>query len=229
MAGRLLGMQDWMSKLERAKALFDAGALTAEEFETEKARLLPAPLSTYADRGEHIASQPLEEVEPTSRAGVMKAAIIALIMGVIATFAYSLFAGQALQPDQNSNPPVKTAARAPARPKASTQTPTPTVGKALDQLVAPTADTSVTSTTTPVAKKASGWTATEKGLIAGWIELNERCRGGSGDDPKTMEACELREAASAQLDSADICYGEEGQFGYQMKMHRCNERSTARQ
>lgn len=34
-------MNEWMSKLERAKALFDAGALTQEEFEAEKFRLLP--------------------------------------------------------------------------------------------------------------------------------------------------------------------------------------------
>jgi len=33
-------MSEWISKLERAKALLDAGALTNEEFETEKAKIL---------------------------------------------------------------------------------------------------------------------------------------------------------------------------------------------
>ncbi len=34
-------MNDWMNRLERAKSLYDAGALTEAEFEAEKARLLP--------------------------------------------------------------------------------------------------------------------------------------------------------------------------------------------
>lgn len=226
MADKLVGMQDWMSKLERAKALLDAGALTPEEFETEKARLLPAPLSTYTDWDEYSTSEPPEGIEPVPHSGFMKTAIVAVIVMVIATFAYLLFAGQSLE--RNLNLPVKkTAAQPPAIPERSG--PLLTAGKALDRTLARPAATSLPVAPTPVAKKASGWTETEKGLIARWTELNEHCRGGSGDDPKTMEACDLREAASAQLGSADICYGEEGQFGYQMEMHRCNRRSLGRQ
>ena len=42
-------MTDWISRLEQAKRLLDAGALTPEEFEAEKLRLLPRAASEQTD------------------------------------------------------------------------------------------------------------------------------------------------------------------------------------
>jgi len=71
----------------------------------------------------------------------------------------------------------------------------------------------------------SAWTVEETVMIDEWRRLNEQCRGGSGDDPATMAACDQREAATARLKAAGICYGKEGQAGYQMTMHRCDGQS----
>ncbi|MBF0138034.1 MAG: hypothetical protein H7833_05695 [Magnetococcus sp. DMHC-1] len=60
-------------------------------------------------------------------------------------------------------------------------------------------------------------------LLVRWDELNGRCRGGSGDDQKTWDACDEREKMGDQLKSHGWCYGEPGQFGYQMAWHRCKQ------
>ena len=66
------------------------------------------------------------------------------------------------------------------------------------------------------------WTEAEAALIARWEELNLRCRGGAGDAEATSAACEERDgSAAAGLRRADICYGREGEYGYQMRVHRC--------
>ncbi|MBZ9683201.1 hypothetical protein LB531_21320 [Mesorhizobium sp. CO1-1-2] len=43
-------------------------------------------------------------------------------------------------------------------------------------------------------------------LEKSYLELNEQCRGGSGDDPDTIKACDQREAVSAQLSQLHICF-----------------------
>lgn len=59
-------------------------------------------------------------------------------------------------------------------------------------------------------------------LIEQWSELNGRCRGGSGDDPKTLKACDLRDNLDAsKMKPRNLCYGKEGQSGYQYEWHRC--------
>jgi hypothetical protein len=50
-------MADWMSNLERANALLDAGVITPEEYEKEKARLLPISDSNLS-RSEAVGSGP---------------------------------------------------------------------------------------------------------------------------------------------------------------------------
>jgi hypothetical protein len=77
----------------------------------------------------------------------------------------------------------------------------------------------------PADSPASGWTQEEAAMIDQWRHLNEQCRGGSGDNPATMEACDARDTASARLRTAGICYGRQGQYGYQMEMHRCDGQS----
>lgn len=44
-------------------------------------------------------------------------------------------------------------------------------------------------------------------LESRWADLNEQCRGGSGDDPRTMRACDEREKVDVQLTQAGWCYG----------------------
>lgn len=58
-------------------------------------------------------------------------------------------------------------------------------------------------------------------LLYAWHQLNGDCRGGSGDDPATMRACDARNLADAALAAADWCYGRQGEYGAQMEWHRC--------
>jgi hypothetical protein len=44
--------------------------------------------------------------------------------------------------------------------------------------------------------------------IQSWTELNRACRGGSGDSPKTWQACKKREAAGALLKQKGLCQGK---------------------
>lgn len=54
---------------------------------------------------------------------------------------------------------------------------------------------------------------------------NEKCRGGSGDDPATQSACDARDITVRRLNSLGYCYGKVGQYGYQMSWHRCGPSS----
>jgi hypothetical protein len=58
-------------------------------------------------------------------------------------------------------------------------------------------------------------------IISQWQELNSSCRGGAGDDPKTLLSCEYRERVSEKLNRVGWCYGKEGDYGYQMEWHEC--------
>lgn len=51
--------------------------------------------------------------------------------------------------------------------------------------------------------------------------LNDRCRGGSGDDPATMEACEKRDAAYNRLEKSGWCFGKDDDASYQRTWQRC--------
>jgi hypothetical protein len=62
-------------------------------------------------------------------------------------------------------------------------------------------------------------------MINLWYEANEQCRGGSGDDQTTMDACDERGAYAKRLDQLGWCYGKHNQSGYQMKWHRCTKNS----
>ena len=48
--------------------------------------------------------------------------------------------------------------------------------------------------------------ASPAALKKAYIDLNEQCRGGSGDDPDTMKACDQREEVSAQLRKLNVCF-----------------------
>lgn len=67
----------------------------------------------------------------------------------------------------------------------------------------------------PMMAKASPLTATQvKALIEEAKTLTSRCRGGSGDDPKTAQACAEGDSVGRKLSSAGWCYGEGTEAGY---------------
>jgi hypothetical protein len=43
-------------------------------------------------------------------------------------------------------------------------------------------------------------------LIEQWADEDENCRGGSGDDPNTIDACDRRSGVSARLERLGYCY-----------------------
>lgn len=64
-----------------------------------------------------------------------------------------------------------------------------------------------------------------KDLLSVYQDLNEMCRGWSGDDPHTAQACKVRDKVSKMLAGTGYCYGKKGQAGYQMQWHRCTKGS----
>lgn len=53
--------------------------------------------------------------------------------------------------------------------------------------------------------------------------LNDKCRGGSGDDPATARACDEREAALAEIKAKNWCWGNDGQVGADRVWERCKK------
>ena len=52
-------------------------------------------------------------------------------------------------------------------------------------------------------------------------QLNSQCRGGSGNAPATMAACEKRENILAKIKTQGWCWGTEGQYGYEQDWTKC--------
>lgn len=76
-----------------------------------------------------------------------------------------------------------------------------------------------------VREKCPRTTAPEeiKQLIAKVEPLNDRCRGGSGDDPRTMAACDQREEFVEALRARGWCYGHEPQPMSDRDWEPCHE------
>ena len=58
-------------------------------------------------------------------------------------------------------------------------------------------------------------------LLADAAAYDARCRGGSGDDPETWQACGARDYIYWLLGTQGLCYGKEGQAGFEMRWHLC--------
>ena len=67
-----------------------------------------------------------------------------------------------------------------------------------------------------------GFAASTEEIIDLWSEANSGCRGGSGDDPRTMGACGAREEYDAILQGRGWCYGRPEDAEYQKAWQRCN-------
>ncbi|WP_421590753.1 hypothetical protein [Shinella sp. M27] len=57
-----------------------------------------------------------------------------------------------------------------------------------------------------IAATTATYQKTVETLIEQWADEEENCRGGSGDDPSTLEACERRSVVSARLERLGYCY-----------------------
>ncbi|MDG4903531.1 MULTISPECIES: hypothetical protein [unclassified Mesorhizobium] len=93
------------------------------------------------------------------------------------------------------------------------------------RLVQLAAITSIVTLGSAVAHAGNAVPANVRILLKSEAALNDLCRGGSGDDPKTMQACDDRNAVEQRLYAAGWCYGKRGQAGYQMKWHKCSKDS----
>ncbi|WP_374398104.1 hypothetical protein [Tabrizicola sp.] len=51
--------------------------------------------------------------------------------------------------------------------------------------------------------------------------LNSRCRGGSGDDTATWQACGARDYVGYLLFQRGWCFGKEDQIDAEMQWHQC--------
>ena len=49
-------------------------------------------------------------------------------------------------------------------------------------------------------------------LIQGWLAANTQCKGGHGDDPKTLKACKERDRLSAKLTRRGCSHQEDGDW-----------------
>lgn len=70
-----------------------------------------------------------------------------------------------------------------------------------------------------------GQAANPDGMLVRWYSQDDKCRGGFSSDPETGRACDAREHTQKSLAAAGWCYGRQGEYGYQMKWHRCESRS----
>lgn len=55
---------------------------------------------------------------------------------------------------------------------------------------------------------------------------NGICRGGSGDNSSTLQACGARDYIGALLFQKGYCYGKKTDFGFEMQWHKCEEDSN---
>jgi len=122
-------MPDWMSKLERAKALLDAGALTPEEFEAEKAKLLPTSSTSYAEPIEPSIDHHHGN-ETVSHSGWIKFVVAAVIAIIAAAIGYLIFADRSQPSAETSVPsPIGTPAPTASSTPTPTSTPPPTAAE----------------------------------------------------------------------------------------------------
>lgn len=94
---------------------------------------------------------------------------------------------------------------------------------------APAPATTPTSDQDVPDEPTESWTPIEKAMIEEYSTLDGQCRGGLGDAPETQRACAERDREDSplkrRLRAAEICYGREGEYGYQNDFHRCGRGS----
>ncbi|NTB86840.1 hypothetical protein [Agrobacterium tumefaciens] len=79
--------------------------------------------------------------------------------------------------------------------------------------------------TLAVSTGASAFEPRIERLLGQYDAYNDICRGSSGDEKATQSACDSRGEVSMLLGREGLCYGKDGQAGYQMKWHKCGKGS----
>jgi hypothetical protein len=59
--------------------------------------------------------------------------------------------------------------------------------------------------------------------------LNDKCRGGSGDDPQTWQACRERDALVKKLETEGWCWGHSGQIEADRQWELCQKATVPKQ
>lgn len=75
------------------------------------------------------------------------------------------------------------------------------------------------------AADRQGFTAVQAQAVKVVQGLEEQCRGGSGDDPSTMKACDTRLAAIDRMIATGVCWGREDQYEAEYTYHLCERGS----
>lgn len=65
-------------------------------------------------------------------------------------------------------------------------------------------------------------------LMKQWESLNDQCRGGSGDNPATMQACDQRDKVLGKIEAKGWCWGHEGQTGADETWESCPTAPSAK-
>lgn len=81
------------------------------------------------------------------------------------------------------------------------------------------------SASTPSAASRQGFTTVQARAVKAVQGLEEQCRGGSGDDPSTMKACDARDAATNRMIATGVCWGKDGQYEAEYTYHLCERGS----
>lgn len=72
---------------------------------------------------------------------------------------------------------------------------------------------------------ASAQSQPVKDLIAIARDLDSMCRGSSGDTPNLEHICAIRDRTFSVVGAMGYCYGKKGEYGAQMRWHRCTKDS----
>ncbi len=63
-------------------------------------------------------------------------------------------------------------------------------------------------------------------LLQDYAQYNTQCRGGTGNDTATFQACGARDYAGWLLNNLGWCYGREGEASFEMEWHHCVRNSS---
>jgi hypothetical protein len=76
-----------------------------------------------------------------------------------------------------------------------------------------------------IATPSFAFEARIENLLGRYSAYDDICRGSSGDEQATHNACDYRNEVGVLLGKEGFCYGKDGQAGYQMRWHKCGKKS----
>jgi hypothetical protein len=209
-------MQDWMSKLERAKALFDAGALTRAEFEAEKLRLLPHALAferpeqqegeTGSVDGRRLSEGGISQAEPRRSLSSFRTALLSSLIVVTAATGYLLSEAGPSSPSKDLTQTEPSTA--PPHAETVERGRTLPVTRALPAVQAGPEAKPVSKTANTFEDAAADepkWTPAQYRLISTWSKEMEVCDPGAEESEEITSACARLEAIEEEMKENNIC------------------------